>query len=1114
MADIRQWLGALGLERYADAFEANEIDVADIPHLTNDDFREIGVALGPRRRIQAAVQEEAGHGGSAPPPDVVTEAVPPPPENNPEAAAGEREAVSRRHVTVVFADLVGSTALAQRLDPEDYSSALASYHAAARSAVTDGDGHVAQLLGDGVLAYFGHPRAHEDDGVRALKAALRIVTETSQLMTLPGVTLEARVGIATGMVVTSTAADGGIALGSTPNLAARLQSLAEPGGVVVADGTRHLVGSRFQLESLGYVDLKGFDQPQRAFRVVAEREAVDIGDTPLIGRSVEFDRVLTAVKSARDTRRGQAVWVAGEAGIGKSRLISAVRDRLAVEGCGGVAVAIPDFGPDRRRATMAGLARELLFALCPTDDCLEEALAQAIASGLVVENQRVHFHALLDQPMDPDLERLLDAMPAERRMAGELAAVSALISEAARLHPTLVVVEDVHLADGRLLDDITALVDLAHDLPLCLILTGRQPPTAAVPAWLASHRTPHVAVSLGPLDAADVAAIADTRPDLDPAVIQSCIDRAAGHPLFLMHLLEYAADRHADAVPGTIQGLVQARMDALDAADRRAVQAASVLGVEVDIGAVEHLIERQGYDPTRLAGQSLIIEEAGRLRFTHALIRDAVYDTLLRDQRRRHHVRAAEWFGEARPDLKAHHLDRADDPSAAAAYLAASHFASARYRQMEALDLIARGLEIAEVPETRFELNMRNGNVRRTIGNNETALAAYRLAEQNASTDLARARSWVGQAQVLRVTDRGEEGLDLLARAEPLAAGVDRLMSEIHALRSSFLFLRGDNEACAAESQLAHDYAVKSGNPALIATALGGLADAHNSAGRIFTAHRLYVETCRIAQAEGLGRIEAGIRALFGNLLFSMLMIDECLKDSLEVVDFALKVGQPRAEVVARINAARAYGDMLEPAAAAEQLDAAQRVAEALDARRFIALCHIERSIMMLSNGDRETADREIGAAWERCQEGGAEGFIGATICGLRAEIETDRDRRYAFLDQGAALLARGTVAFGHLFYRSSAIMTALDVGDWQRARAEADLLERFFAEEPTERIAFLASRARALADVGEGVATDRTLEQLEALASTARASRALFLLRPVEAALARLRDPMAAVAE
>ena len=332
--DIVVWLRSLGLGKYEAAFRENEIDETVLPNLTAEDLKELGVtALGHRRKLLdaiAALRSDAG--GTTPSGNAATTS------STPRSHAEDR--AERRQVTVMFSDLVGSTALSTRLDPEDLREVISAYQKSVADTVQRFGGFVAKYMGDGVLIYFGYPQAHEDDAERAVRAGLELVAVVSALKTHAA--LQTRVGIATGLVVVGDLIGSGASqeqaiVGETPNLAARLQGIAEPNAVVIAESTRKLVGNLFELQDLGAQDLKGIAGPVRAWTalrpasVESRFEALHAsGVTELVGREEELDLLLRRWSKAK-SGEGQVVLLSGEPGIGKSRLTAALMERLAGE---------------------------------------------------------------------------------------------------------------------------------------------------------------------------------------------------------------------------------------------------------------------------------------------------------------------------------------------------------------------------------------------------------------------------------------------------------------------------------------------------------------------------------------------------------------------------------------------------------------------------------------------------------------------------------------------------------------------------------------------------------------------------------------------------------------
>jgi class 3 adenylate cyclase len=556
--DVEAWLRGLGLGRYERVFRDNDIDAGLLPTLTADDLRELGVAsLGHRKRLLAAIATLAG---PADPQSASPAPVPPPASTVPQA--------ERRQLTVMFVDLVGSTALSRRLDPEEMSGVLRAYQDAVAGGIARFDGHVAKFLGDGVLCYFGWPKAQEDAAERAVRAALALADAVGRLAAPDGGVLACRVGIATGMVVVGELIGEGTAqeqavVGETPNLAARLQTAAAPGEVVVAAATRRLLGGLFEVEPMALGDLRGFEGGGgvEAFRILGEGRAEGRFEalrghapTPLVGRERELAVLLDRWARA-EGGRGQVVQLCGEPGIGKSRLVQALRERV-------LAAAEPPLSlgyqcsPHHAASVLWPVAEQLKRAagVARGDppganlDRLEALLGRAVTEGDVAMAAPL-IADLLSLPGAAGRYPPRDLTP-QRRKELTLEALLAQLEGLASKGPVLVVLEDAHWADPTSLELFYAVVRRLPDLPVLLVVTFR--PEFRAP-WAVE---PHVAtLALGRLGAEDARALAERVAGgrtLRPELLEAIRARTDGVPLFVEELTKAVLE--SDAPRGAAGG--------------------------------------------------------------------------------------------------------------------------------------------------------------------------------------------------------------------------------------------------------------------------------------------------------------------------------------------------------------------------------------------------------------------------------------------------------------------------------------------------------------------------------------------------------------------------------
>jgi class 3 adenylate cyclase len=716
--NIDGWLRRIGLEQYAQTFRDNAIDADVLRDLTNDHLCELGLPLGARLKLLRAV---ATLGTSEQPPAS--------PEITPTAPRTDAE---RRQLTIMFCDLVGSTALSTRFDPEDMQEIVGAYDRCCADLIVKAGGFVARYMGDGVLVYFGYPQAHEHDAERAVRAGLALVEAVPKLKTTAGAPLQVRVGIATGIVVVGDLIEAETTqehevVGETPNLAARLQALAEPGTVVISSSTHRLTGGLFHYRDLGPVALKGFAETVPVWQALGASaaesrfEALRASATPLVGRGEEIDLLLRRWEQAK-SGEGAVVLLSGEPGIGKSRIAETILERLSGEPHTRLRLfCSPHHQDTALYPSITQLERAAGFRRDDTDEQRLTKLEAVLALAANDLGEAVPLLAGLLSIPTGDRYPELDFTPQKRREQTLRSLVAQVEGLAAR-QPVLLVVEDAHWADPTSLELFDLIVERASRLPLLAIVTFRP---EFMPPWVGRPQVTLISLNRLPrrLRAEMIAHLTGGKV-LPQEIADQITDRTDGVPLFIEELtkavvesglLVETGDQYvatgpvtALAIPTSLQESLLARLDRL-APTSDVAQIAAALGRQFShelISAVAAMPRQQLDDAlAQLVNAELIFRRGtppdAEYTFKHALVQDTAYGTLLRSRRQQIHARIAATLEDqfpdvvvAQPALLARHCAEAGLAETAVVFwLKAGEQALARSATTEAAAQLRKGLD-------------------------------------------------------------------------------------------------------------------------------------------------------------------------------------------------------------------------------------------------------------------------------------------------------------------------------------------------------------------------------------------------------------------------------------
>jgi tetratricopeptide (TPR) repeat protein len=998
------------------------------------------------------------------------------------------------------------------MDPERVQELLSRFFKIMDRIIQSYGGHVLDHAGDAVTGVFGAPIAHGNDAERAVGAALNMHQAVAGLMDGSGRSLRLHIGIASGEVVAAFMTGGALqrysVTGDTVNLAARLNALAKPGQTLASGALHRTVANLVDAESHGERPVKGLDRPVHVWSIRGLRR-LRADQLPFIGREAELRKLTGMLDTVLEAGIGTAVCVRGEAGIGKSRLTEEMRAQAQTQGFACHVGRVLDFGVCRGQDALPVILRDLLRLPELLDEPItREGLARASAIGLFDHEEEMFVRDLLDLPQPPQFRVLFDAMDNETRARRATDTLVAIVRRATQLQPCLLVVEDIHWASDSLLRALVALGAVAAQCPLILVMTSRTERDPLEKTWpAATPGSELVTIDLGRLRKDEAQLLASELIERSSQVALQCIERAEGNPLFLEQLLRGARESGSPQIPGSVQSLILARLDRLPPRDKQALQSASAIGKRFSLESLQAVCGDHSYTPETIITADLARPDGHDYLFSHALIQEGVYSSLLKSRRRELHLQAATWFRDREPVVYAEHLDRAEDPAAAQAYLEAARGEKQAYHPERALQLLDRGSALAPEPVVRFGLLVERGELLPDLGRAGEAISDFERAGELAASGRQRCQAWIGTVAAMRMSDRYADALTVLDKAQVMAEtlALDLEAAQIHHLRGNLYFPLGKIPGCLKEQEQALQLARKVASPEWEARALSGLGDAYFAAGRMLSAYRCFDECVAISRTHSLGKVEVANLMMLGVIHVSYLgPADVGLKLSQQAVDLARKVGQPRPLILAQQMCATALLMLGESQRAQPYAEAARDLAQAIGATRFVPDGMLVVAACLWQQGRREETLPLLRQALSLARE--HINFCGPPILGALAYATDDLEERNRCLEEAERVLAGGCIAHYHMVFYSVAISMALEHEDWAAAERYTSRMEATFAQEPTPLVGFCVRCARAVAAAGRGERGPVLTALLEEFERQARVARMFADPRAVEQALARVR--------
>jgi tetratricopeptide (TPR) repeat protein/transcriptional regulator with XRE-family HTH domain len=898
------------------------------------------------------------------------------------------------------------------------------------------------------LAVFGLPRAYGSDAVRCLQCAIGL----AQL--LQG----RRAAIVIGNREWPLAAGDETARPDLPQRPDRNTLLnadvSTTPPVYVERGLGTHLGERFVFEPSGHVD--------DLLCLAHERHALRGAQYPLIGRHVEVQQFKATLETTLAYQCGHILYLRGVAGIGKSRLIQEFTDIAVQNQFACHAAMVLDFGV-RGNATPFGQLVGSLLGVPPGTVPSEAELAAHMREVRLPDELAMHYRTLLGMPQPAAGATLFGAMAHAAREMQQVEAIRQLIMHRAVERPLLLVLEDIHWSSPALIATLVGLLPDVQEAPLIWLLSSRfeqDPLEHTLRPYL--NGLPVTMLDLATLRGKEALAMARHASDPDPEFHAQCVARAQGNPLFLTQLL--LAGR-GQALPGSLQNLVQSKLDQLPAPQRRGLRVASAIGQYFSLAFLRDVLQQPDHDVLDCVRQYIVRPtEQGNYVFVHDLVMQGIYESMPAGQREEIHLAVAACYGTGAPDLRAGHLHKARDPRAPAALLAVIGQRIASYAYHPALELVKVCRDIDYAPRDEYRLQLLSGQCHAKIGQTQHAREAFAAALALAGDQPQRVAAVIGLATALNVLEDlvAEEILLDEAIDAARAAGVEEGLAELYYLKGNIYFPAGDFARSRELHELSQRFARSKDTEA---RALSGIGDSYYAQGRIVTAHKVFRACLALCEEHGLADIEASNRFMLGTVKIYLNQTGDGLVDALASAEQGRKVGNRRAEIVSRLTAGWALLSTGRAAEARHQVEQGLALAEQIGATRFEPFLNESMVRVLLLEGQPGAAHALALRAWETVERQNLHKFIGPWVLSTLALVEPSPRARDAALAGGQALIDQGCVAHNVYRFHVSAIETCLLHGQAEAARALAGRFAARVEEEPFPWASHHIALARHSAD-------------------------------------------------